>query len=156
MEFKKERWNNYYQKNKEKILEQSRKRYAENREKSIARVKEYYQKNKEKKRSYDYARTHEPGFYKKLYEKTRREMCDAYGGHCVCCGETIWQFLTVHHKNNDGNEHRKTVPSHKLLRWLKKNKYPDGFELLCWNCHMSLSNHKYCPCGGKYANKAES
>lgn len=67
--------------------------------------------------------------------KLRLEVLTALGGHCVNCGQTYEGFLTIDHINNDGAAHRKTVPSNNLYYWLRRNNYPPGFQLLCWNCN---------------------
>lgn len=68
-----------------------------------------------------------------------------YGTRCACCGETEPLFLTVDHMNDDGYIHRKTIRSSSIYRWLVKNKFPDGFQLLCWNCNCAKGIHGGCP-----------
>jgi hypothetical protein len=82
--------------------------------------------------------------------KVKDEVYRAYGGYrCVCCGETIPEFLTIDHINNDGAAHRKAITSKgrsssdALLHWLKRNGYPKGFQILCWNCQWGKQK-----CGG--------
>src|SRR3990167_9620871 len=73
-----------------------------------------------------------------------------YGGYkCVCCGEVEQTMLTIDHINNDGNKHRNLLnggrgrkASVDLYHWLKKNNYPDGFQVLCYNCNMSKHRNK--------------
>lgn len=71
----------------------------------------------------------------------------AYGGYeCRCCGEKIVQFLSIDHINNDGNEHRKVVDRRKIYKWLAKNNYPEGFQILCMNCNFGKArNNGVCP-----------
>jgi hypothetical protein len=83
----------------------------------------------------------------------------AYGGYiCACCGETIKQFLTIDHINNDGCDHRRLLNGlHKpnrngrgsgkdLYLWLKRNNFPPGFQILCMNCNMGKArNNGVCP-----------
>ena len=59
-------------------------------------------------------------------------------GNPICnnCGEQDVDVLCIDHINNNGSEHRKTYTGN-LSRWLRDNKYPTGFQVLCWNC-----NHK--------------
>lgn len=70
-----------------------------------------------------------------------------YGGYvCACCGETEEVFLTIDHVNNDGCIHRKQVGmTDKLYRWLKKNNYPLGFQILCRNCQEGKFRYGTCP-----------
>lgn len=67
-----------------------------------------------------------------------------YGAKCVCCKENIEQFLTIDHINNDGAEHRRIIGS-GIYRWLIKNNYPTGFQILCWNCNSSKGMYRECP-----------
>lgn len=79
----------------------------------------------------------------------KREVFIGYGGKCQCspCGEINFDFLTVDHKNNDGNTHRRTVKfGASLYTWILKNKFPDILQLLCWNCNMAKRfNGGVCP-----------
>lgn len=58
-----------------------------------------------------------------------------YGESCKCCGFQDIRALCVDHINGDGHEHRKTVPSGHLYRWLIANNFPVGFQTLCCNCN---------------------
>ena len=75
------------------------------------------------------------------------EVFEAYGGVvCACCGETIETFLTIDHINNDGNEHRKKIGRTSVYRWLKKQNFPLGYQVLCFNCNMGKQlNGGVCP-----------
>jgi hypothetical protein len=80
-------------------------------------------------------------------ERTRRmkQRCiQHYGGECACCQENRYEFLSLDHKNGGGNQHRKTITI-KIERWLIKNNFPDGFQVLCHNCNMSIGLYGYCP-----------
>lgn len=80
-------------------------------------------------------------------EKTRaqRQRClDAYGGRCACCGESRYEFLAIDHVNGGGCKHRADV-GNKICRWLVKNNFPPGFQVLCHNCNQALGHYGYCP-----------
>lgn len=67
---------------------------------------------------------------------------------CACCGEKHIEFLTIDHINNDGAKHRKELANRiTLYDWLKKNKYPSGFRVLCYNCNCARNHcpEKLCP-----------
>lgn len=77
-------------------------------------------------------------------QRTKREVFEVYGGAaCVCCGETSLDMLNLDHVNNDGNTHRASISGGKRLRsvdmyhWVKRNGYPKGFQVLCYNCNIS-------------------
>jgi hypothetical protein len=59
---------------------------------------------------------------------------------CAHCSFSDIRALSVDHIDNNGAEHRQTVirdrASHALHRWLKKNNYPTGFQVLCMNCQL--------------------
>ena len=127
----------YRIKNKERLAEFSRNREIERRKNP-----EWVEKNRIRGLVY--------------YHSIRRAAIEAYGGmKCACCGETIEQFLTIDHINNDGAEHRKSLGrkigngkggSATIYTWLKNNNYPPGFQVLCMNCNHGKSRNKgVCP-----------
>lgn len=68
--------------------------------------------------------------------RLREETLTRYGGCCVTCGESTLAFLNIDHINNDGASHRRQVhPSH-LTTWLRKQGFPPGFQVLCFNCNF--------------------
>jgi len=71
----------------------------------------------------------------------------AYGGYrCKCCGETLEAFLSLDHVNNDGAAHRKQTDRRKLYKWLQREGYPPGFQVLCMNCNFGKArNGGVCP-----------
>ena len=88
--------------------------------------KAYYQKNKERLKLQGL----------EDYYRLKKQALDAYGGHCCMCGNSDYRVLEIDHKFNDGAEHRRRDKSAKNLpRWLKNNNYPNGFQILCANCH---------------------
>jgi hypothetical protein len=62
---------------------------------------------------------------------------------CSCCNESHIEFLTIDHIHGGGNKHRKQIYS--LYPWLVRNKFPEGFRVLCYNCNLSLGKYGYCP-----------
>ena len=78
-------------------------------------------------------------------DKNRNLVFDHYGRTCICCGESEFRFLTIDHINNDGATHRKAIGGN-LYSWLIKNQFPDGFQVLCFNCnHGKHLNGGICP-----------
>ena len=64
-----------------------------------------------------------------------------YGGcKCCWCGEHDITVLTIDHINNNGASHRKNNPElgrgGRIYDWLKKNNYPSGYQVLCFNCNF--------------------
>lgn len=70
-----------------------------------------------------------------------------YGNTCVCCGASEPLFLTIDHINSDGAEHRRNfVGSARLPMWLVENDFPEGFQILCFNCNCGRQrNGGLCP-----------
>lgn len=77
--------------------------------------------------------------------KLRAEVLAAYGGRCVCCGESTPEFLAVDHVYNDGVIHRRSVNGAVYVD-LRRRGFPrDGFQLLCHNCNMAKQFYGGCP-----------
>jgi len=77
----------------------------------------------------------------------KAKVLDHYGWRCNChgCSETNPKFLTIDHINNDGYLHRQTMREN-ICDWLIKNNFPDGFQVLCWNCNAGKRvNGGICP-----------
>jgi len=54
--------------------------------------------------------------------------------HCLHCGETKTVFLSIDHINGrKAWNHSKKYRGKFLYGWLKRNGYPSGFQVLCWN-----------------------
>lgn len=87
--------------------------------------------------------------------KSRAKLKDAafkaYGGYtCACCNETKAPcFLQLDHVNGDGCSHLgasgKRLKGDSLYRWLQKNKYSPGFQVLCADCNFAKGNEVECP-----------
>jgi hypothetical protein len=67
-------------------------------------------------------------------DRIRVETIQHYGAECRCCGETQMEFLTIDHMNGGGHQHAKETKI-RLPNWLKKNNWPDGFQVLCYCCN---------------------
>lgn len=96
-----------------------------------------------------HTREHDKSAYSEYTHRLKLAAYNAYGGAiCNCCGDTEYRFLTIDHINNDGAQHRKSIDpksnkgSSAIYKWLKKNGYPPGFQVLCMSCNF-----------GKYTNK---
>ena len=73
---------------------------------------------------------------------------NAYGGFiCACCGETIPKFLTIDHINGITSQDRKAPRAGWVFYlWLKKQGYPPGYQVLCYNCNLGRArNQGICP-----------
>lgn len=82
--------------------------------------------------------------------KVKADTMAAYGGHCVCCGETGIAFLTIDHIYGGGNIERREkfngVAGKAFYLWLKRNDYPkENYQILCHNCNQAKSICGVCP-----------
>lgn len=63
---------------------------------------------------------------------------------CACCGENIFEFLTIDHITGGGSNHRKKIRG-SIYEWLKKHGFPEGYQVLCYNCNCGKRQNKICP-----------
>ena|ERR1035437_5708008 len=87
---------------------------------------------------------------KKTALKLKNEYLEHYGKKCSCCGETNMRFLTLEHKEGNGNNHRKDLFKHNvggvhMYRWLKNNNFPKEYAVLCMNCNWATRYGEICP-----------
>ena len=87
-------------------------------------------------------------YSKKRYKEIRLKVLTHYGGDppkCSCCGESIYEFLTIDHINNNGSEDKRSRSV--LFEWLIRNGFPEGYGVLCYNCNCGRehSPDKICP-----------
>lgn len=83
-----------------------------------------------------------------LRRVAKRRVIEALGGCCFCCGIKEIRFLTVNHKKKDGAAHRRQIGGGGIRLYqaiLAEGCPTDRYEVLCWNCHMSLNSGEPCP-----------
>lgn len=95
----------------------------------------------------DKIRAKEGRITKNRVERYWQMILDAYGRMCYCCGETIEDFLTLHHINRDGGEHRKRRPGAKLMFLdVIREGFPKGkYAIACMQCNYAMRWGKICP-----------
>lgn len=87
------------------------------------------------------------------YQKAKEAVFAVYGQVCSCCGEADKRFLTLDHINSGGSQHRKEG-ARIIVYWLIKNDFPDGLQVLCWNCNSGRAmNGGICPHKDNYNGK---
>jgi len=115
--------------------------YSKNKERLLLQMKNYYQKNKEKRKA----------SVRKHRLKIKNRIFNHYGWKCACCGENNKEFLSIDHINGGGRQHIRSLGGGKfwggdiLYRWLIKNNFPEGFRTLCMNCNFAIGKVGYCP-----------
>ena len=80
--------------------------------------------------------------------KAKQDVLVAYGRSCACCGETEPVFLTIDHIDGNGAEHRRQINNRggsSFYYWLRQNGYPEGYQVLCWNCNSAKHINGTCP-----------
>lgn len=127
-----------------------RKRHAEY-------AREWRKKNKDKFKSTQ----------KRAYDKVRLEVLTHYSNgtpKCACCKEQGIYFLTIDHTVGNGAAHRREIGmaqgdanqvkkenqkvsmgGNGFVYWLKKNNYPEGYQILCANCNFAKRANPTCP-----------
>lgn len=86
-------------------------------------------------------------------KKLRKETFEAYGGPvCTCCGENEPDFLVIDHINGGGGAHRRQLREEGLnatggrfYSYLKQQGYPEGYQVLCFNCNHGKELQGGCP-----------
>jgi len=127
-----------------KQIENTRKWVSENKDRVRVAGRKYYQEHSDLMKRLaiqDYAK-HRAARLKTSLEsrqKLKKEVLQRYSPELKCkkCGFDDIDCLEIDHINNDGSEHRKqnNIVGPRILRWLKKNDYPKGFQILCRNCN---------------------
>jgi len=119
----------YRKNNKEKVKNKAHEKYVRNME-HIKNKSSLYAKSNRNKNNASSTKSR-----LKLKTKVFVHYC---GGKIQCkCGVNDLYLLTIDHINGGGNEHRKQIgrkTGYNFYRWLKNNNYPDGFQVLCFNC----------------------
>ncbi len=140
-----DRGRKYRNENRETINIRSKARYPSRREYYAEWGREYRKENatrlRERCREYDKAHRDERRAKGRARDAAQRLRLLAHYSNdafsCRKCGETTLAFLTLDNINNDGASHRKEVGNgSQLYRWIERNQFPDGLQVLCYNCNF--------------------
>lgn len=109
---------------------------ALHRDEIRVRYAAYYAAHKDEAKAYDIA-------YKAgLKLEIMTHYCDG-APHCQWPDGCKWNvtevgYLTIDHINGGGTKHCRAIGGKgRLYGWLKKNNYPGGFRVLCYNHNCS-------------------
>ncbi len=142
----KKRVRQYTLEHKEEINTKARKYWKENKEKRRIILRRYVLKNpdkvKESQKKYRYKNFKQMQKKRKYRDRQMKiEVFTHYSQgtpNCVCCNETIIEFLSLDHINNDGAKDRsKGLTGTNMYRYVKKTGYPKHFQVMCHNCNQS-------------------
>jgi hypothetical protein len=106
--------------------------YINNKDEILKHQRESYHKNKYKLRKIK--------AYRKslIYHVYKQQAFFFYSNgemKCKNCGIDNLDVLTINHIEHNGSEHRKTLKTKDIYRWLVLNNFPDGYDVLCHNCN---------------------
>lgn len=115
----------------------------------------YVKKHPEKTKQWShnaYYKDHEATKAKRRIENQRyrvlwkKQVVEAYGGKCICCGESEIAFLTIEHLNHDGLKHRTAMGGWNRHYFdIIKQNFPKIYTILCMNCNWATRYKKVCP-----------
>lgn len=101
--------------------------YKKHSEKFIEAGKRYRERNRElvNQRARDKA------------QSIKLQVLQHYGLRCNNCGIDNPILLTIDHIMGDGAAHRRRDgwKGFKIYKYLLDNDFPEGFQVLCWNCN---------------------
>jgi hypothetical protein len=149
----KDKKHQYYETNKERILDYKSKHFQMNKDRIRLQKLEYRKANREAMRSkararYKLDKTPANMANKTHHARQRLVVLQHYSADklvCGCCGEATYEFLTIDHINNDGAAQLKLYGKGKLYRWLIKNNFPEGYRVWCYNCNCARGRYGHCP-----------
>lgn len=133
-----------------------RSHYKRTCSKCLADASRYYFKNREvrqaKMKAWALANPIKLKEANKLrHAKNKWAVMKAYGGNCVCCGESNIAFLSIDHANGGGYRHRKSIAKlggGAFYDYLRRNNYPNDppLQVMCFNCNQGRQgNGGVCP-----------
>ena len=124
------------------------------REDILEYQKEWKNKNPNYMKEWEKNHPERKDYHKKKITRYRMEALNHYCGNnnlgpwCQCCGITEVEFLTIDHMDDNGAKHRREINSRggtDFYLWLRRNHWPDGYQVLCFNCNLARGYHGYCP-----------
>lgn len=77
------------------------------------------------------------------YQVLRDQVLDHYGRVCACPGCGATEGLTIDHVD-PAADLATGLTSYKLCRWIIKNGFPEGFQILCKPCNSSKKDGPAC------------
>lgn len=143
----------YRERNREKFNQRMRDWRAANREKAREQSREWRNRKlaKATPEEADLIRKAEADKTRRVQAACKDQVFAAYGGYiCKCCGEDEPMFLSIDHIDNNGATERKLGlyrgSGTAFYQWLRKNKFPSGYQVLCMNCQVGKhKNGGVCP-----------
>ena len=94
----------------------------------------------------EYRRREETKLRRKQSNRLIRErLFEGYGGKCVCCGESRFEFLALDHVNGGGRKERQTMSTQQIALRAIREGFPPAYRVLCHNCNQAIGWYGTCP-----------
>lgn len=78
--------------------------------------------------------------------KIKTQIFEHYGMKCNCCDEREFKFLTLDHIIDNPKQKKKAKNNQiTVYVWIIKNNFPEGFQILCFNCNIAKGLYGKCP-----------
>jgi len=131
----------YQSRNKDEIKIKKHKYYLENKEQISEKTSQYAKDHREWHNAKG----------AKAKNKLKSEVFAVYScgdPKCKSCNETDIGVLTIDHITGNGSDHRREIfgnskrCGYPFYQWLKRNSYPEGFQVLCYNCQYRKRLHE--------------
>lgn len=119
----------------------------ENAQKKKDQAKAYYERTKEERREIAaaFTRRYRDGLKDKVLKHYSNDELK-----CNNCGIDVYSVLTLDHINNDGADHKRKLSksgkasSSRIYKDLVDRNYPEGYQVLCFNCNYHKEFMKRC------------
>lgn len=128
-------------KRQQKRILRNRRKLESNREEANRLSREQYHKHIEKRRQYERLRSKQKVIENVERRRKRKQECFSHYSDekikCAICGIDDLDVLTLDHINGGGKKERdsfcKGRGGDRMYSFLKRNKYPPGYRILCFN-----------------------
>jgi hypothetical protein len=90
-------------------------------------------------------------YERQFHQKVRLKVLSHYSKStlkCSCCGQGNTDVLAIDHIDGEGNKERKSLNrtgGSNFYRWLINSNFPEGYQILCYNCNMAKGFYGSCP-----------
>lgn len=125
--------------NEDTKREYDRRYYLGHKKEKLERKRRWCQEHKEEQREY----------YRQYTQRLKAEVLSHYSNGspmCVRCRIDDIDILTIDHINDGGNKHRKAISYDRgglaFYKWLRREGFPEGYQVLCYNCNMKKARSR--------------
>lgn len=140
-----------YWKYRERILAWRHARYPIIRDRILKQKHDYYENHKAEilAKHREYVKNHKKETKVRAIKwkaKVKLEVLIHYSAgtlSCIRCGYSDIRALSIDHVNGGGHQHRAEIKGYHIYHWLRKEGYPEGYQVLCMNCQfIKMSEEK--------------